>query len=97
MNKRAAGISLIAIAAFLYSVRYIGAVIWGAGTTSWSSDLFANLINNTSVAPLYFSWIALAAGIVYLYQAETEEKQRKANTTIIATEEQADDIVNKDT
>lgn len=75
MNKRAAGISLIAIAAFLYSVRYISAAIWGSGTNTWNSDLFDTFLNSVGQAPLYLSWISLAAGILYLYHAEAEEKR----------------------
>jgi hypothetical protein len=88
MNKRAAGISLIAIAACLYSVRYISAAIWGSTTTSWSIDLFDNLLNNVGTAPLYFSWISLAAGIVYLYQAEVEEKERKRKLASVDKQEE---------
>jgi len=75
MNKRAAGISLIAISAFLYSVRYISAAIWGSGTNTWNSDLFNTFLNSVGQAPLYLSWIALAAGIIYLYHAEAEQKR----------------------
>lgn len=96
MNKRAAGISLIAIAAFLYSVRYISAAIWGSTTTSWSIDLFDNLLNNVGLAPLYFSWIALAAGILYLYHAEAEEK-RNLNTVNKDEElEKIEEVIQKD-
>lgn len=96
MNKRAAGISLIAIAAFLYGVRYISAAIWGSTTTSWSIDLFDNLLNNVGLAPLYFSWIALAAGILYLYHAEAEEKR---NLNVVNKDEElekVEEIIQKD-
>ncbi|WCT57138.1 hypothetical protein PQ456_06385 [Paenibacillus kyungheensis] len=75
MNKRAAGISLIAIAAFLYSVKYMSAAIWGSGTTTWNSELFDTFSNSVGQAPLYLSWISLAAGILYLYHAEAEQKR----------------------
>lgn len=91
MNKRAAGISLIAIAAFLYGVKYMSAAIWGSGTNTWNSDLFNNFLNSVGQAPLYFSWIALAAGIVYLYQAEVEDNERKRQLMTVKKQQEIEE------
>lgn len=96
MNKRAAGISLIAIAAFLYGVKYMSAAIWGSGTNTWNSDLFNTFSNSVGQAPLYFSWIALAAGILYIYHAEAEEKRNLNAINKDEELEKVEEVIQKD-
>jgi len=73
MNKRGAGVSFCFIAAFLFSVRYISAAIFGSGISSWSSELFNNMLNYIGDTPLILSVISLVTGIVYLVLAEKEK------------------------
>lgn len=73
INKQGAGVSFCFIAAFLFSVEYISAAIFGSGISSWNSVLFNNMliyIGNTLVA---LSVIALGVGIIYLVKAEKEK------------------------
>ncbi|MDD2251917.1 MAG: hypothetical protein PHQ10_03005 [Dehalococcoidales bacterium] len=70
MGRRAAGVGLCFIAAFLYSARYITAAIFGSGVSSWSAELFDTMLQYVGNSLTTLSIIALAAGIVYLVLAE---------------------------
>ena len=70
MGRRAAGVGLCFIAAFLYSSRYITAAIFGSGVSSWSAELFDTMLQYVGNSITTLSIIALAAGIVYLVLAE---------------------------
>jgi hypothetical protein len=73
INRRFAGVSFCFIAAFLFSMRYISAAIFGSSVSSWSSDLFAQMLRYTGNSLTIVSVIALIVGIIYLILAETEK------------------------
>lgn len=73
MNKRGAGVSFCFIAAFLFSVRYISAAIFGSGISSWSSELFNNMLTYIGNTLVVLSVISLGVGIIYLVKAEKEK------------------------
>jgi len=73
MNKRGAGVSFCFIAAFLFSVRYISAAIFGSGVSSWNRGLFNSMLRYTGNTLVVLSIISLGAGIVYLVMAEKEK------------------------
>ena len=73
MNKRGTGVAFLAIAALLFSVRYISAAIIGSGITSWSGELFNAMLGFIGF-PLYiWSIIALILGLAYIGWGEYEE------------------------
>ncbi|WP_406677619.1 hypothetical protein [Moorella sp. ACPs] len=72
MSKRTAGISLLAIAAFLHGIHYLAAAIFGSGVSSWSNDLFRSMLGYTAPGIAAWAKIALAGGIIYLLWAEIE-------------------------
>jgi len=72
MNKRGAGVSFCFIAAFLFSVKYISAAIFGSGVSSWSHELFHHMLDYVGNAPVILSVISLGIGIIYLVMAEKE-------------------------
>ncbi|MFF2887349.1 hypothetical protein [Paenibacillus sp. NPDC057967] len=67
MHRRTVGVAFIVIAAFLYSVRYLTAAIYGSNLSSWSSELFADMLTYVGSGPLVLSWIALIVGIGFFY------------------------------
>lgn len=72
MNRRAAGVAFIAIAAFLTSVRYFFnfAFIAGWWSNEFKNSLFVLVNRNLNI----FSIFALIIGIVYLIFAETKKE-----------------------
>ena len=70
MNRRGTGVSFCFIAAFLFSVRYLSAAIFGSGLSSWSSDLFAAMFEYTGNTLTVLSIISLVVGLAYLGAAE---------------------------
>ena len=86
MNKRGAGISLIAISAFLFTSRYISAAIFGSGISSWSSDLFRAMLGYVGNTLSIFGGITLTTGIVYLIWGEYEEIKKENNLNDITNE-----------
>jgi len=70
MGRRAAGVGFCFIAAFLYSVRYITAAIFGSGVSSWNAELFDAMLQYVGNSLTTLSIVALAVGIVYLVLAE---------------------------
>jgi len=77
MNKRTAGVGLLAIAAFLYATRYIAAAIFGSGVASFSTELFRAMLQYVGIAPLILSILAAIAGVAYLVWAERDEQSQK--------------------
>lgn len=74
MSRRAAGVRLLAVAAILYSTRYLAAAIFGSGISSWDADLFRAMLQYVGQGPGTWSLAALVAGIIYLVWAELEAK-----------------------
>ncbi len=72
MNRRAVGVALIGIAAFLYGVKYVTAAIFATNAPGWNSDLFRSMMENVGSGPTAASAVALIAGIGYLLFAEFE-------------------------
>lgn len=79
MNKRTAGVGLLAIGAFLYATRYIAAAIFGSGVASFSTELFRAMLQYVGIAPLIWSILAAIAGIAYLVWAEIDERSERAS------------------
>ena len=71
MNKRAAGVVFICVAAFLYASRYIVAAIYMSGVLSWDAELFSNGLEYVGSSLLILSIISLVVGCIYLFFAET--------------------------
>lgn len=72
MSKRSAGVVLLGISAFLYSMRTLAAALFSSGVQSWNADLFRSMISyiDHQGVMLNASIIALVAGIFYLFWAE---------------------------
>lgn len=73
MSRRGAGISFCFIAAFLFSIRYICAAIFGSSVTSWNRELFSGMLKYTGNTLVILSIISLGVGIAYLVLAEKEK------------------------
>ncbi|EGA90939.1 hypothetical protein GPDM_02315 [Planococcus donghaensis MPA1U2] len=82
MNKRGTGISFIAIAALLFSTKYIAAAIFGSNITSWDEELFKSMLSYIGRPLSTMSFLALLIGISYIGWAEFEEiiLKKKANS-----------------
>ncbi len=72
MNKRAAGVAFVFIAAFLFLGRYVVAAIYMSGTSSWDAEFFSNGLEYVGTPLLILSIISLVVGCIYLFFAETE-------------------------
>ncbi|MDW7671503.1 MAG: hypothetical protein SCK57_07395 [Bacillota bacterium] len=73
MSRRSAGVSFCFIAAFLFSMRYISAAIFGSGVSSWNSWLFSAMLDYTGYTLVVLSLVSLGVGIAYLVLAENEK------------------------
>lgn len=82
MAKRGAGIAFIAISAFLLSIKYISAAIFGSGVASWDGDLFNAMLSYVGNTLSNFSLLSLLVGILYIVWGEYEELKRKKKTNI---------------
>jgi hypothetical protein len=76
MNKRGTGVMFIAIAAFLFSVKYLSAAIFGSGVASWDSELFNAMLSSVGTPLSICSILALIIGIAYIAWGEYEEFAR---------------------
>lgn len=74
MSKRGTGVAFCFIAAFLFSMKYISAAIFGSNISSWNSDLFASMLEYVGNGLNAASVISLLIGIIYLVSAELGEK-----------------------
>lgn len=70
MTRRCTGTTLIAVSAFLYATHFITAAIFGSGLSSWSTELFRNMLYNTDQGLSTASLVSLIAGVLYLVGAE---------------------------
>ena len=73
MSRRGAGVSFCFIAAFLFSIRYISAAIFGSGVSSWNRGLFNAMLAYTGNTLIILSIISLGVGTAYLVLAEKEK------------------------
>lgn len=77
MNKRRTGVTFIAIAAFLFSAKYISAAIFGSNVPSWDEDLFNAMLEYVGNPLNICSVLALLIGLAYIIWAEYEEFMMK--------------------
>ncbi len=77
MNKRGAGVTFIAIAAFLISAKYISAAVFGSGVSSWDENLFREMSEYVGIPLNICSVLALLVGLAYIVWAEYEEFMMK--------------------
>lgn len=75
MNRRAAGVNLLAIAAGLYASRYVSAAIFGSNVGSWDAALFGAMLQYVGTPLQTLSILAAAAGVAYLVWAEVGERR----------------------
>ena len=73
MNKRGTGVAFIAIAAFLFSAKYISAAIFGSSVASWDEDLFNAMLEYIGYPLSICSDIALLIGLAFIVWGEYEE------------------------
>ena len=73
MNKRGTGVAFIAIAAFLFSAKYISAAIFGSGLASYNEELFNAMLSYIGNPLSICSIIALLLGLAYIAWGEYEE------------------------
>lgn len=73
MNKRGTGVAFLAIAALLFSAKYISAAIFGSSVASWNKDLFNSMLGFVGFPLQIFSIIALILGLAYIGWGEYEE------------------------
>jgi len=77
MSKRGTGVAFIAIAAFLFSAKYISAAIFGSGVLSWNKELFNAMLSNVGSPLSICSIVALIIGVAYITWGEYEEFKNK--------------------
>ncbi len=70
MNKRAAGVAFVFIAAFLFLGRYIVAAIFMSNPSSMDAALFSHGLEYVGSPLLILSIISLVIGCIYLFLAE---------------------------
>ncbi len=78
MGRRITGLVFIAIAAFLFSVRYLAAAIYGAGVTvnnQLSGETFKLSLSHIGEPVRILSIISLVIGVIYLAWAELKENK----------------------
>ena len=80
MTKRGTGVSFIAISAFLISIKYISAAIFGSGVSSWDEELFNALLSHVGNTLSNFSLLSLFVGIVYILWGEYQDLKLKRKT-----------------
>ena len=73
MSKRGTGVAFIAIAAFLFSAKYISAAIFGSGLASYNEELFNAMLSYIGNPLSICSIIALLLGLAYIAWGEYEE------------------------
>lgn len=74
MGKRGTGVAFCFISAFLFSMKYISAAIFGSNISSWNSELFASMLEYVGNGLNTASVISLWIGIIYLVSAEFGER-----------------------
>ena len=73
MSRRGAGVSLVALAGVLYAARYLSAAIFASSGQSWNAETFRAMLGYVGSALLWWSALALAAGVAYLVWGEVQE------------------------
>jgi mannose/fructose/N-acetylgalactosamine-specific phosphotransferase system component IIC len=70
VSRRGAGAAFIGFATFLFSTRFIAAALYSGGGPSWSSELFASMLQYVDRGLTTASVICVAVGAAYLLWAE---------------------------
>jgi hypothetical protein len=79
MTRRTTGTVFVGIAAFLFSIRYIAAALYGSGinlNNEFSREAFQSFLSYVGNLPLTLSIIYLVIGIIYLMWAELEDRKK---------------------
>jgi hypothetical protein len=74
LSRRAAGVGLLAIGSFLYSMHFIVAAIYGSGTAGRGRHLFLALRQYVGTNLVVLSIISGILGLGYLIWAEVERE-----------------------
>ena len=77
MSKRGTGVAFIAIAALLFSSKYLSAAIFGSSISGWNKDIFHDLLSYVGSPLSVGSIISLIMGIAYIAWGEYEEYTMK--------------------
>ncbi|KZE74037.1 hypothetical protein AV654_31195 [Paenibacillus elgii] len=79
MSRRAAGVILLAISAFLTGVKYITASIYSTSSpnSGYGADSFKQWLDYVEGNLTTYSMIVLIAGIIYLILAEIDDFDKK--------------------
>jgi hypothetical protein len=70
-----AGVSFLMITAFLYATRFISAVFWGSGVSTWNAELYQTMLGYVDQGLTTWSIVGLAIGLTYLLWAEIGNKK----------------------
>lgn len=81
MSKRGTGVVFCFLAAFLLSIEYISAAIFGSNVSSWNPELFQNMLYSIGDYPLTLSKLSFIAVVGYIIWAEVEEYRRNHKPT----------------
>lgn len=73
-TRRGVGLGFCAIAAFLFTSRYVCAAIFGSHVTSWNAELFRYLYGYVGPDLTIAAGVSLVAGITYLIWGEKKEE-----------------------
>ena len=77
MNRRSAGVCLLAIAAFFYTMRHLVAAIFGSNVTTWNRELYLSMLDTVGTDLFMLSAVAAVAGFGYLVWAEIRDHREK--------------------
>jgi len=74
MSRRGTGVLFCLIAALLFIARYISAAIYSSGISTWSAELFHDILGYVGGGLTICSAISLLVGIIYLVWAELNKE-----------------------
>ncbi len=77
MNRRTVGCAFVAMAAFLYTARYITAAIFISNVQNWGRDLFQGAMGYVGKELHLWALAALLVGVIYLAWGEWSDLKRK--------------------
>ncbi|OPH57868.1 hypothetical protein BC351_05105 [Paenibacillus ferrarius] len=73
MSRRGTGVVFCFLAAFLLAIQYLSAAIFGSNVSSWSPQLFQDMLYSVGDYPVTLSKFSLFVGIGYIIWAEVDE------------------------
>jgi len=74
VSRRAVGVALCGIAAFLFSTRYVATVILFPDTGEWNREIFGRFASYTEPLPWFLAGLALLVGLAHLVWAEIDPR-----------------------